>query len=293
MSSSVPYFVDEEEPRESSIGFTDSPEFNVLKEEIVTQLFEINGQISTLQQFISTLESLLKKGNVSAKVVDKIDKKSVVNIRKVGSLIKNVNEQVQKIDAIEESSLDRPEVIAREKIVRDVRYSLQEFQSTQRKYANVIRDINNRARAALNQEEESNITALREEEEGGLQKQQLIPNDKGKKLQITIEREPINNEEFAYQQNLIRQRDQEISNIEEGITELNEIFKDLGNVVQQQGIMVDNIEANIYSTSDNTAMASREVNKAYRSQKSANKWCLYLLAGLLIMLFMLLLIVFI
>lgn len=293
MSSSVPYFVDEEEPRESSIGFTDSPEFNVLKEEIVTQLFEINGQISTLQQFISTLESLLKKGNVSAKVVDKIDKKSVVNIRKVGSLIKNVNEQVQKIDAIEESSLDRPEVIAREKIVRDVRYSLQEFQSTQRKYANVIRDINNRARAALNQEEESNITALREEEEGGLQKQQLIPNDKGKKLQITIEREPINNEEFAYQQNLIRQRDQEISNIEEGITELNEIFKELGNVVQQQGIMVDNIEANIYSTSDNTAMASRELNKAYRSQKSANKWCLYLLAGLLIMLFMLLLIVFI
>lgn len=293
MSSSVPYFVDEEEPRESSIGFTDSPEFNVLKEEIVTQLFEINGQISTLQQFISTLESLLKKGNVSAKVVDKIDKKSVVNIRKVGSLIKNVNEQVQKIDAIEEFSLDRPEVIAREKIVRDVRYSLQEFQSTQRKYANVIRDINNRARAALNQEEESNITALREEEEGGLQKQQLIPNDKGKKLQITIEREPINNEEFAYQQNLIRQRDQEISNIEEGITELNEIFKDLGNVVQQQGIMVDNIEANIYSTSDNTAMASRELNKAYRSQKSANKWCLYLLAGLLIMLFMLLLIVFI
>lgn len=293
MSSSVPYFVDEEEPRESSIGFTDSPEFNVLKEEIVTQLFEINGQISTLQQFISTLESLLKKGNVNAKVVDKIDKKSVVNIRKVGSLIKNVNEQVQKIDAIEESSLDRPEVIAREKIVRDVRYSLQEFQSTQRKYANVIRDINNRARAALNQEEESNITALREEEEGGLQKQQLIPNDKGKKLQITIEREPINNEEFAYQQNLIRQRDQEISNIEEGITELNEIFKDLGNVVQQQGIMVDNIEANIYSTSDNTAMASRELNKAYRSQKSANKWCLYLLAGLLIMLFMLLLIVFI
>lgn len=293
MSSSVPYFVDEEEPRESSIGFTDSPEFNVLKEEIVTQLFEINGQISTLQQFISTLESLLKKGNVSAKVVDKIDKKSVVNIRKVGSLIKNVNEQVQKIDAIEESSLDRPEVIAREKIVRDVRYSLQEFQSTQRKYANVIRDINNRARAALNQEEESNVTALRDEEEGGLQKQHSIPNDKGKKLQITIEREPINNEEFAYQQNLIRQRDQEISNIEEGITELNEIFKDLGNVVQQQGIMVDNIEANIYSTSDNTAMASRELNKAYRSQKSANKWCLYLLAGLLIMLFMLLLIVFI
>lgn len=292
MSSAVPYFVDEEEPRS---GFTDSPEFEVLKEDIVTKLFEINGQISTLQQFISTLESLLKKGNVSAKVVDRIDKKSVVNIRKVGSLIKNVNEQVGKIDAIEESSLDKPEVIAREKIVRDVRYSLQEFQSTQRNYARVIREINDKAKAALDQEEQEqqNLNALREEEEGGAQTQQFYPNDKDKRAQIRIEREPINNEEFAYQQNLIRQRDQEISNIEEGITELNEIFKDLGNVVQQQGIMVDNIEANIYSTSGNTAMASRELNKASRSQKSANKWCLYLLIGVSVMFLMLLLIVFI
>lgn len=294
MSSSVPYFIDEDEP---TGGFTDSPEFNALKEEIVTRLFEINGQISTLQQFIATLESLLKKGNVSVKVVDRIDKKAVVNIRKVGGLIKDVNEQVQKIDAIEESSLDKPEIIAREKLVRDVRYSLQEFQSTQRKYTTVIREINDLAKAALSQEEleQQNINALREEEEHeeGSQKLQQQSSDIARKPQITIQREPINNEEFAYQQSLIRQRDQEISNIEEGINELNEIFNDLGNVVQQQSVMVDNIEANIYSTSDNTAMASRELTKAFRSQRSANKWCLYLLVGLLVMLFMLLLIVFI
>ncbi|QLL30837.1 hypothetical protein HG536_0A06520 [Torulaspora globosa] len=290
MSSSVPYFEDEED---TAKGFADSPEFERLKDDIASMLFEINGQISTLQQFISTLESLVAKGDVKAKVVDRIDKKSVINIRKVGSLIKGVNELVIQIDAIEESALDKPELIAREKIIRDVRYSVQEFQSIQRQYARVMKDVNAKAEASLKQEEQNrqNISALRQEEEdrGASEREEGI----SRVVKITIEREPINNEEFAYQENLIRQRADEISNIEQGIIELNEIFKDLGAVVEQQGIMVDNIEANIYSTTDNAAMASRELNKALGYQKNANKWCLYLLLGLLVIFFVLLLIVFI
>lgn len=273
-----------------STEYRDSPEFEVLKEEIVTQLFEINGQISTLQQFITTLESLLKKGNVNAKVIDNIDKKSVENIRKVGSLIKNVNEVVHKIDAIEDSDLDKTQVIAREKIVRDVRYSLQEFQNTQRQYTSVIKQINIIAKAALNieeQEQQNNSAVMQEEEQ---QQQQVLMK---RNTPIVIQREPINNEEFAYQENLIRQRDHEIMNIEEGITELNEIFKDLGAVVQQQGILVDNIEANIYSATDNAAMASRELHKAQKSQRNTNKWCLYMLFGASFMLIILLLVVFV
>lgn len=290
MSSSVPYFVDDED---ASKGFADSPEFERLKDEIASKLFEINGQISTLQQFIFTLESLVGKGDIKAKVVDRIDKKSVVNIRKVGSLIKGVNELVIEIDAIEESALDKPELIAREKIIRDVRYSVQEFQNVQRQYAKVMKEVNAKAEAALKQEEQNrqNINALRQEEEDRVASGH--GEGRSRAVKITIEREPINNEEFAYQENLIRQRADEISNIEQGILELNEIFKDLGTVVEQQGIMVDNIEANIYSTSDNAAMASRELNKALGYQKNANKWCLYLLLGLLVMFFVLLLIVFI
>lgn len=283
---SVPFVDGEDFPTK----YKDSPEFEILKEEIVTQLFEINGQISTLQQFITTLNSLLNKGDVNAKVIENIDKKSVENIRKVGSLIKNVNEVVHKIDAIEGSDLDKTQVIAREKIVRDVRYSLQEFQNTQRQYTSVIKQINARAKAALDleEQEQQNDSAMMQEEEQ--QQQQIFAK---KSAPIVIEREPINNEEFAYQENLIRQRDHEITNIEEGITELNEIFKDLGAVVQQQGILVDNIEANIYSATDNAAMASRELNKAQRSQRNTNKWCLYMLFGVSFMLILLLLVVFI
>lgn len=281
-------FKDDIDSDDQPSGYTDSPEFEQRKEGIITQLFEINGQISTLQQFITSLEGLLHKGNVNAKVVENIDKRSVVNIRKVGGLIKEVNELVHKINKVEESDLDKTQLIAREKILRDVQYSLKEFQSTQLHYTNVMKQINSRAKAVLNEEEHNRSALLQEEEQGKKQQGQ-----REQVLEYAIEREPINNEEFAYQANLIRQRDEEITNIEQGVTELNEIFKDLGSVVQQQGMLVDNIEANIYTTSDNTAMASRELNKAMRSQRNANKWCIYMLIGLSFMLLILILVIFI
>ncbi|GAV48174.1 hypothetical protein ZYGR_0I04710 [Zygosaccharomyces rouxii] len=271
---------------ESHQRFTDSPEFESLKDNIASLLFEINGQISTLQQFISTLHSLLERNVANTKVVENIDRKSIQNIRKVGGLIKQLNELVVKVDSIGENELDKTQIIAREKLVRDSKYSLQEFQSTQRQYANVMKDINSRAKVALDQEEEEQ----RHKNEVALQQQQ---RQGPRNVQMVVEREPINNEEFAYQQNLIRERDQEISNIENGIVELNEIFKDLGAVVQQQGLLVDNIEANIYTTADNTQQAARELDKAVKSQKHSSKWCLYLLIALSCMLFMLLLIVFV
>ncbi|CAI4063950.1 hypothetical protein N7582_002542 [Saccharomyces uvarum] len=266
--------------------FSDSPEFQALKEDVAAELFEINGQISTLQQFTTTLKSFIDKGDVSANVVERINKRSVAKIEEIGELIKKVNTSVKKIDALEEASLDKTQIIAREKLVRDVSYSLQEFQGIQRQFTGVMKQVNEKARESLEATEMANNTALMDEEQG--QNHQMSKRIPGS--QIVIERDPINNEEFAYQQNLIEQRDQEISNIERGITELNEIFKDLGNVVQQQGVLVDNIEANIYTTSDNTQMASNELRKAMRYQKSTSRWRVYLLVVLLVMLFFIFLI---
>ncbi|CAI4036352.1 hypothetical protein SMKI_15G1940 [Saccharomyces mikatae IFO 1815] len=266
--------------------FSDSPEFQTLKEDVAAELFEINGQISTLQQFTTTLKSFIERGDVSAKVVERINKRSVTKIEEIGELIKKVNTSVKNMNAIEDASLDKTQIIAREKLVRDVSYSLQEFQSIQRQFAGVMKQVNEKARESLEATEMANNVALMDEEQGeGSLISTRIPSS-----QIVVERDPINNEEFAYQQNLIEQRDQEISNIERGITELNEVFKDLGSVVQQQGILVDNIEANIYTTSDNTQMASDELRKAMRHQKRTSRWRMYLLIVLLVMLFFIFLI---
>lgn len=282
--------------REDAPKFTDCPEFEPLKDEISTGLFEVNGQVSTLRQFADTLSNFLDRGDpidVNAKVVENISQKAVVNINAVNKLLKDINEKVKSIDSIEESSLDRPQVIAREKLLRDASFSILEFQNVQKRYTEIIKSINDTARGKL-RETQNQSALLEEEEREQRQRDQAAPQleDDRSQTRFVIEREPINNEEFAYQQRLIRERDQEITNIERSITELNGIFKDLGAVIHQQGIMVDNIEANIYTAADNTVMASTELERARRYQKRSSKWCLYFLIALVVMFLILLLVVF-
>ena len=164
--------------------FSDSPEFQTLKEEVAAELFEINGQISTLQQFTATLKSFIDRGDVSAKVVERINKRSVAKIEEIGGLIKKVNTSVKKMDAIEEASLDKTQIIAREKLVRDVSYSFQEFQGIQRQFTQVMKQVNERAKESLEASEMANDAALLDEE----QRQNSSKSTRIPGSQIVIER---------------------------------------------------------------------------------------------------------
>lgn len=269
---------------EENERFVDSPEFEQFSDEISAKLFEMNGLLSTLQQFVKTLQNKYEQGSVNTKAVENINKKAVSYTNDISALTKSINELVHKVDAIEETSLDRSQLISREKLTRDVKYSVQVFQTVQSEFAKTTKLINNKAKSTLVKEEQGLDEVLREELEDQHQQQR-------QQKSVVIEREPINNEEFAYQQNLIRERDEEISNIERGISELNGIFQDLGAIVQQQGHLVDNIETNIYSVRNSTQSAARELNKAMKSQKRSSKWCLYMLAVLSVFLLLMTLVV--
>ncbi|CAL9737753.1 syntaxin Pep12p [Monosporozyma servazzii] len=290
-------FLDYDGHESEQVGFSDSPQYDTLKDSIAEQLFEINGQIGMVKQFIASLSKFNNNGDIKAKYVERIDKKSIDTIHKIRKLIDTINVQVTNMNNIEESALDKARLISREKLNRDIKMSLQAFQNTQLEYTKVMKLINEKAQKQLNQ----NTAALRQEEEdSGNAKRNHVRTTKdhifeqqmaGNTNQMVIEMDPINNEEFVYQQNLIRQRDEEIQNIEQGIGELHDIFRDLSTVVQQQGVLVDNIEANIYSTVDNTQKASKELHKAMISQRKQSKWCIYLLAILSIFLFFMFLVV--
>lgn len=61
--------------------------------------------------------------------------------------------------------------------------------------------------------------------------------------------------EVDFQEGLILEREEEIRGIEQGITELNEIFRDLGTMVTEQGVMIDNIEQNVSNAATHTKAA--------------------------------------
>jgi syntaxin 16 len=71
--------------------------------------------------------------------------------------------------------------------------------------------------------------------------------------------------------NIVRGREKEITKIVESIHELAEIFKDLANLVVEQGTMVDRIDYNIEMTATSIEKGYEELEKAEKYQASATK----------------------
>jgi len=96
---------------------------------------------------------------------------------------------------------------------------------------------------------------------------------------------------IQYNENLIAERDEEVRSIEHDVCEINDIFKDLAVMVNDQGQKLGNIEDYITTTSVNTEQANVEIDKSYIQQKKARKrTCLLviiLLTALLIFLLIL------
>lgn len=86
-----------------------------------------------------------------------------------------------------------------------------------------------------------------------------------------------------FQDSLIRQRDVEIREIQGQMIEVNEIFKDLARLVDDQAGMVDNIETNIISAAENVKVAKEEVAKAEESQISSRKKLIFFAIFIFIM----------
>jgi SNARE domain len=84
--------------------------------------------------------------------------------------------------------------------------------------------------------------------------------------------------EVDFQENLIIERESEIRNIEQGVSELNELFRDVATIVREQGDVIDAIDVNVENVRNDTRGADVELTQASRYQKNArNKACCLLL----------------
>lgn len=101
-------------------------------------------------------------------------------------------------------------------------------------------------------------------------------------VQEQIQEDQINETELQYHLLLTEQRNQEINQINEGILEINSIFKDLGQLVNQQGDQLDTIEENILQLHGHTQQAETELVKANEYQRAKGKWSCIILVALCI-----------
>ncbi|ODV97799.1 hypothetical protein PACTADRAFT_47652 [Pachysolen tannophilus NRRL Y-2460] len=101
----------------------------------------------------------------------------------------------------------------------------------------------------------------------------------------------INQTDLEFHSYLVQQRSQDLSQLNTGVQELNSIFKDLNSLIQQQGNNIDRIEDNLTTYADNHRSANQELVKADKYQRKKGKWCLLILAVLVLFLIVIVLII--
>uniref|UniRef100_A0A8C4QH92 Syntaxin 7-like n=1 Tax=Eptatretus burgeri TaxID=7764 RepID=A0A8C4QH92_EPTBU len=76
----------------------------------------------------------------------------------------------------------------------------------------------------------------------------------------------------------LKEREGAIMQLEADIVDVNQIFKDLGTMIHEQGDIIDSIEANVETAETSVQQANRELRAASRHQSaSRKKICLLLL----------------
>ncbi|KAH0543865.1 hypothetical protein FGG08_001904 [Glutinoglossum americanum] len=242
--------------REDDPSYSDDPEFKQLTENLSSQLFSLTSNISRLSNQISLLGTKRDTERVRQRVHD------LLNETREG--FKDVGEGVKKVQNWE--NVNPSQRYTQEKLSREFKSALIDFQTTQRHALEKQRQSATAARTALEQEASH---------EGGGE------HGSGSQLQQQQQQEQLrlaSQDDVDFQESLIIEREQEIRVIEQSVGELNELFRDLGTIVTEQGEQLDMISDNVQDVYNNTHGADRELRSAARYQRNArNKACCLLL----------------
>lgn len=90
---------------------------------------------------------------------------------------------------------------------------------------------------------------------------------------------------------LIESREREVAKIVKSIVDLQDIFKDLAGMVQEQGTVLDRIDYNVEATQSRVADGLKQLQKAESYQKKNRKMCIILVEAGLVLFLLLVLIV--
>ncbi|XP_038582744.1 syntaxin-7 [Micropterus salmoides] len=149
----------------------------------------------------------------------------------------------------------RQRKIQKERLLNDFSAALNSFQKTQRQAADKEREFVARVRAS------SRVSVGQPEPSFG--SGPPFPSES----QVQAQAEAITEEDLR----LIQERESSIRQLEADITDINDIFKDLGMMVHEQGDMIDSIEANVENADVHVQSATQQLSRAADYQRSSRK----------------------
>lgn len=144
-------------------------------------------------------------------------------------------------------------------------------------FQNALREFQEVQRKAL-EKERASVTAARAAQDDGESGAGGSTEGGQEQLQLQEQVRLAHQDEVDFQEALIIEREDEIRNIEQGVGDLNVLFRQVATIVSEQGEQLNSIADNVEDVRDDTRGAQIELTQASRHQKAArNKGCCLML----------------
>ncbi|KAJ2058329.1 hypothetical protein GGI17_005105 [Coemansia sp. S146] len=250
-------------------------------QEVSRKVFQINAGVANIRQLVGQLGTSRDTARLRQDIHNKMEATREL-VKTTSTELKALSE-FQRPGRAAGKSNQRARRLEQQKLTGDFQKVLEQFQNIQRVSAEVTREFVDRAKHAVHHQDEYHDDDYSSESRPLLQQQQQQQQQR-RVMELSV----LDND-VEYNEALINERELEINDIEQGIVELNEIFRDLGTIVTEQQSLLDNIETNVQSVTIHVRGAAEQLGSASEYQRRSNKtkFCLLLFAIIFILVFLL------
>ncbi|GKU95793.1 hypothetical protein SLEP1_g9110 [Rubroshorea leprosula] len=220
---------------------------------VASGIFQINTSVSTFQRLVNTLGTPKDTPELREKL-----RKTRLHI---GQLVKDTSAKLKQASETDhQANVSASKKVTDAKLAKDFQAVLKEFQKAQRLAAEretAYTPFVPQAVASSSYEaSEVDVSS----DKTGEQRALLVESRRQEVLLL--------DNEIAFNDAIIEEREQGIQEIQQQIGEVNEIFKDLAVLVHEQGAMIDDIGSHIENSQAATAQGKSQLAKAAKTQRS-------------------------
>ncbi|XP_028809337.1 syntaxin-7 isoform X2 [Denticeps clupeoides] len=227
---------------------------NLLAQTIGSNIQKITQQTSEIQRIVNQLGT----------PQDSTDLRQTLQQKQqyVNHLAKETDKFVKEFGSLPAITEQRQLKLQRDRLVNDFSSALVVFQKIQRQATQKEKDFVARVRAS------SSLSSGPDDNFGG------IASPFESQVQPQAQEEAFVEGDLQ----LIQERERSIRQLESDISGINEIFKDLGMMIHEQGDMIDSIEANVENADVSVQSATQQLERAANyQQKSRKKLCIIII----------------
>ncbi|KAL6178616.1 hypothetical protein ACLB2K_050134 [Fragaria x ananassa] len=219
---------------------------------VASGIFQITTAVSTFQRLVNTIGT----PKDTPELREKLHKTRL----HIGQLVKDTSEKLKLASERDHhTEVNGRQKVADAKLAKDFQVVLRDFQKAQR------------------------LSAERETAYAPFVPQAVLPSSYTASEIDTSDKSPeqrallvesrrqevlLLDNEIAFNEAIIEEREQGIQEIQQQIGEVNEIFKDLAILVHEQGTMIEDIDSNVESAHAATAQAKSHLVNAAKTQRS-------------------------